>query len=158
MKPRFRLVSGGIAVHLDESEARLLEELGRWLSGLGPPTGDPGAERLASHAYPDDPEADAEWRAFVESELEAARRSDRAILASVTAKAIRQREVVIPVEEAEALVRVVNDARLVLGARWGIRAAEDYDSLRAEAAWLMSFLGWLVGELSEVLTAALERQ
>lgn len=156
MKPRFHLVSGGVAVHLEEAEARLLEELGRLLAGLGSPAGDPGAERLASHAYPDDPQADAEWRAFVESELEAARRSDRAILASVTDRAIRQRRVVISLEEAEALVRVVNDARLVLGARWGIRAAEDYDKLRAEAAWLMSFLGWVVGELSEVLKAALD--
>lgn len=156
MRPRFRLVPDGVEVDLEMAEARLLGDLGRLLAGLGSPQVDPGAERLSLPAYPDDPEADAEWVKFAGAELEAARRADRAILADVAESLESDRPRLVSIDEAEALLRVVNDARLVLGARWGIEDPGDYEELREEAAWVMSFLGWVVAEIADVLGEALE--
>jgi len=168
MARHFRLVPEGVEVRFTPGEARLLADLPHVLAGLGAEAEDPGAARLNPPVYLGDPEADAEWRRLAGSELNSARRADRsafemvvdAVLEHVDDRDPAEEEpesVVISEEEAGAFLRVVNEVRLVLGARWGIDGPDDFEHLRPEAGEVLSYLGWLVTEIAEVLGAALDR-
>lgn len=164
----FALVPEGVELRLTDIEVTFLADLPRLLAGLGAADSDPGAARLSPPVYLGDPEADAEWRRLAGSELEASRRADRssfevvleAVGDSLPESAQGHPEgalgrAVVSRAEADAILRVLNEARLVLGARWGIETAEDYDDLRTEASEVLSFLGWLVSDLAEVLEESL---
>ncbi len=166
----FAVVPEGVQLRLTDIEVTFLTDLPRLLAGLGTAESDPAAARLAPPVYLGDPEADAEWRRLAGTELEASRRADRSAFESVleavsdslpeSAASDREESVgsaVISRAEADAVLRVVNEARLVLGARWGIETAGDYDDLRPEASEVLSFLGWLVSDLAEVLEESLGR-
>jgi hypothetical protein len=155
----FRLVGDGVAVDLAPEESIFLGDVLAVLARVGDPGEDPGAARLQTPAYLDDPAADSEWRRLAGSELNAARRADRSALEMVleaidTARAEGETPV-ISVAEAEAMMRVLNDVRLVLAARWGVDSADSYDDIRPEASDILSFLGWLVSELAIVLGGGL---
>jgi len=167
MNSHFALVDGEIEVRLSSTELAFLSDLLEVLAGLGSESDDPGAARLSPPVYLDDPEAEKEWRRLSVSELEASRRADRAAFESVITTMTRDGRdadgetvsiATITRTEADALIRVVNEVRLVLGSRWGIDTAEDYDDLRPEAADVLSFLGWLVSEMAAVLEEALDIQ
>jgi hypothetical protein len=164
----FAVVPEGVELTLTDIEVTFLTDLPRLLAGLGTPESDPGAARLSPPVYLGDPEADAEWRRLAGTELEASRRADRSAFESVleavseslpesgqTEPAGLAGTAVISRAEADAVLRVVNEARLVLGARWGIETADDYEDLRPEASEVLSFLGWLVSDLAEVLEETL---
>lgn len=164
----FAVVPDGIELRLTDVEVTFLTDLPRLLAGLGPAETDPGAARLSPPVYLGDPEADAEWRRLAGTELEASRRADRsafqavlqAVAGSLPKSARSEPEgsvgtAVISRTEADAVLRVVNESRLVLGARWGVETTEDYDDLRPEASEVLSFLGWLVSDLAEVLEETL---
>lgn len=169
MARHFDLVPEGVEVRFTAGEARLLSDLPQVLAGLGDEAEDPGAARLNPPVYLGDPEADAEWRRLAGSELSSARRTDRSAFEMVVDAVLEQAgdvpdpadeepgPVVISEEEAGAFLRVVNEVRLVLGARWGIDGPDDFEHLRPEAGEVLSYLGWLVAELAEVLGAALDR-
>lgn len=165
----FALVPDGLELRLTDIEVTFLADLPRLLAGLGTAESDPGAARLSPPVYLGDPEADAEWRRLAGAELEASRRADRSafeVVLEAVADSLPESArttpkgavgtAVVSRAEADALLRVVNEARLVLGARWGIETAGDYDDLRPEASEVLSFLGWLVSDLAEVLEATLE--
>ncbi|MGA7269468.1 MAG: DUF2017 family protein [Acidimicrobiia bacterium] len=166
----FALVPEGVELQLTDLEVTFLMDLPRLLASLGTAEADPGAARLSPPVYLGDPEADAEWRRLAGTELEASRRADRSAF-EVVLEAVRDSlpesrgdepegslgRAVISRPEADAVLRVVNEARLVLGARWGIETAGDYDDLRPEASEVLSFLGWLVSDLAEVLEETLGR-
>lgn len=156
----FRLVPTGVEVRFSLEETAFLSDLPRVLARLGETADDPGAARLNPPAYLGDPEAEAEWRRFAGGELDAARRADRSSFETVmatVAEADEEAPVVMSLEEAGAFMRVANEVRLVLGARWGIDVPEDFDDLRPEASAVLSFLGWIVEELAAVLGSALDR-
>jgi hypothetical protein len=155
MTRHFDSVPEGIELRFDPEEVQVLADLPRVLAGLRDPSDDPGAARLSPHAYPDDHEADAEWRRYAGGELTTARSADRSAFQMVV-EAAREGPVVISEEEAGAFLRVVNEVRLVLGARWGLEAATDYDGLRPEARDVLGHLGWVVEDLAEVLTRRLD--
>lgn len=166
----FALVPQGVELRLTDIEVTFLTDLPRLLAGLGTPDSDPGAARLSPPVYLGDPEADAEWRRLAGTELDASRRADRSAF-EVVLEAVRDSlpesartepkgtvgTTVISRAEADAVLRVINEARLVLGARWGIETAGDYDDLRPEASEVLSFLGWLVSDMAEVLEETLGR-
>lgn len=162
MADTFRLVDDGVEVEFSPAEATLLHDVLTVLSRLGDPSEDAGAARLRPPVYLDDPEADAEWQRLAGTELTSARRADRSALEMVleavdSAHAADESTVVVSVPEAEAMMRVLNDVRLVLAARWGVDTPAGYDHLRSEAADILSFLGWLVSELAIVLGGGLGR-
>lgn len=162
MSGRFRVVSEGVAVELPAHEVAFLGDLVELLAGLGTPEDDAGAARLNPPAYLGEPEANQEWKRFAGTELNAARRADRSAFELVLEAVGQAREertgpAVISLLEAQAVLRVANDARLVLGARWGVETADDYENLRPEAADILAFLGWLVSDLAIVLGGALDR-
>lgn len=150
MSRTFRPVPEGIEVSLGDEERRVLADLPEVLAGLGDPGSDPGAARLSPPAYPDDDDADAEWRRYAGGELETARSADRSAFVSVVEETAAG-PVVMSEEEAGAFLRVVNEVRLVLAARWGVEEAADYERLRPEARQVLAHLGWLMEELSEAL-------
>jgi hypothetical protein len=51
-------------------------------------------------------------------------------------------------EEANAVLRVLNEARLALGARLGIDVESDHDQLPEESRQVMDYLGWIQEELT----------
>lgn len=155
MTTHFEPVDDGIEVRFEDEEIRVLADLPRVLAGLGDPATDPGAARLSPKAYPEDEEADEEWRRYAGGELETARSADRSAFQMVV-EAAADGPTVISVEEAAAFLRVVNEVRLVLGARWGVERAEDYEELRPEARQVLGQLGWLIEDLSEVLRARMD--
>ncbi len=167
MAHHFNLVRDGIEARFTPGEARFLADLPQVLGSLGDAADDPGAARLNPPVYLGDPDAEAEWRRFAGAELSTARRADRSAFELVVEELlagegdpddeVEPRPVVISTEEAAAFLRVVNEVRLVLGARWGIDGPDDYERLRPEAEEVLSYLGWLVTEAAEVLGAGLDR-
>jgi hypothetical protein len=157
----FRLVDNGVEATFASHEVAFLSDLPRVLARLGDPGDDPGAARLNPPVYLGDPESEEEWRRFAGGELEASRRADRSAFEMVVDALAEQdadpAAVVISDEEAGAFMRVANEVRLVLGARWGIDGPDDYDRLRSEAGAVLGFLGWVVSEMAEVLGQALDR-
>ena len=58
-------------------------------------------------------------------------------------------------EEADAFLRVLNEGRLALGARFGLEVEEDHDRLPEEQRDIMDYLGWLLEDLTAELTRSL---
>jgi hypothetical protein len=58
-------------------------------------------------------------------------------------------------EEANAVLRVINQARLALGARLGIDVESDHDDLSEDSRQVMDYLGWIQEELTMELMKAL---
>jgi hypothetical protein len=103
-----------------------------------PRADDHAIARLTPDAYPDDPDASAEFRRVTESDLLSARRSDAArVLADLGAEdadTIAEAHASDPVdlrldpEDATAWLRTLAAIRLVLASRLGIRTEDDHDS------------------------------
>jgi hypothetical protein len=122
------------------------------LAGIGARGADPAADRLMVPVYLNDPEANEEWWRLMGQDLDAARQADRAVFSKmVTGEA----PVVIDLEEADAVLRVINEVRLALGARLGIEVAADHGELAEESRQVMDYLGWIQEELIVELTRAL---
>ena len=58
-------------------------------------------------------------------------------------------------EEANSVLRVLNLARLALGARFGIDVEEDHDRLPEDSRQVLDYLGWIQEELTIELMRAL---
>ncbi|HEX5696516.1 MAG TPA: DUF2017 family protein [Acidimicrobiia bacterium] len=122
------------------------------LAGIGARGSDPAADRLMVPVYLNDPDANEEWWRLMGQDLDAARQADRAVFSKmVTGEA----PVVLDLEEADAVLRVLNEVRLALGARLGIEVAADHDELAEESRQVMDYLGWIQEELTVELTRAL---
>lgn len=160
MTSRYRLVEDGVELEMRPEEIALLSELPAMLTQVGDPATDAGAVRLNPPVYLGDPEADAEWRRLAGSELDSARRADRTTFQTVLDEVATDdaSTTVVTLDQARAVLRVVNEARLVLGARWQVDGPEDYDALTPEAEAVMGFLGWIVTDLSETLGKSLDRR
>lgn len=144
---------GTIRVALGARERAFLPTLLILLSSVGRGAADPAAERLEPSAYPEDPQADQEYRRLMSGELEDARSTDRErFVATVDADRLSS-------ADAEAWVRVLGDARLVLAARKGIVRAEDgWEERVADDPELgmLAYLGFLQGSVVDALAGSLE--
>ncbi len=136
-----------IRVHLSAPEVEVLADLPLLLGSVGYDADDPAAVRLAPAAYPDLPEAEAEWRRYVEPELAQGRDLDRASFLDTLGASV------LSEEEAGAWLRIIGEARLVLGARLGITEDgwTDAEPGTDPATALLHYLSWL----QEGLVAAL---
>jgi hypothetical protein len=144
----FKTGKRGIAVELSAEERLFLGDVLPLLAGLGSVGVDPAATRLQVPVYLDDPESNEEWWRLMGEELNEARRSDRAVFQRVVGSPDVE---VISHEEGDALVRVLNEARLALGARFGLEVEEDHDRLPEESRAVLDFLGWIQEELTTEL-------
>lgn len=141
----------------------LAAELG--LDGLGDDTptarpDDPALARLFPDAYPDDPDATAEFRRYTQADLTAERRR-RANVALESLERIKGggRLSLIPIEAA-AWLGALNDLRLVLGTRLEITAddqepGQDFGPSDPRTAYIpvYYYLGYLQETLVEALSA-----
>ena len=125
------------------------------LSSVGEDADDPAVQRLSVAAYPDDETAQAEYRRLTAPDIDRQRRMDRDSVASVV-KAAEDGPVSLTVPEAEALLMVLNEARLALGARLGI-VTEGWgpdEQTASDAALLL--LQYLTGYQDDLIRALSE--
>ncbi len=148
----FHTTRRGIAVELSPEERLFLGDVLPMLAGIGARGTDPAADRLTVPVYLDDPESNEEWWRLMGQDLDAARRADRAVFAKMV---VGDEGVVLDLEEADAVLRVLNEARLALGARLGIDVEDDHDNLPEESRQVLDYLGWIQEELTVELTKAL---
>lgn len=148
----FETVDGTIEVRLSPEERAFLGDVLPLLAGIGAPGADPAADRLQVPVYLDDPDANAEWWRLMGSELEAGRRADRAVFERTVSS---HQPIALSDAEADAVLRVLNEARLALGARFGIDVEDDHDDLPEDSRQVLDYLGWIQEELTLELMKAL---
>ena len=141
---------GTIHTTFTQNERALLSQIPSLLDTAGDQGGDPAYEVLNRPVYPDDARANTDLTDLVAGEVAAQRTADRAIVVAAA-----RGERLMTYEEARALLRAVNEARLVIAARAG--AFEDGDSWEdrvgsdpalAAVAWLGYVQSELIGILS----------
>jgi hypothetical protein len=153
MSDRFRLTRDGrISLQLHGAEAAFLSDMLEMLEGVGRVEGDPGEERLNVPAYLGDAEAADEWRQLMGGQIKDGRARDRQILLDVIAA---NGPVTLDFDQAEAILRVVNESRLVLAARLGVEVESDYEDLDVGETVALHFLGLLIEDLTELLSELL---
>ncbi len=152
MQRRFKSTRGGIDVDLTEDEKVFLSGLLDLLAGIPAAADEPASRRLRVPVYLDDPESNEEWWRLMEGELNAARNADRRVFQHVLDEGGRRH---MSNEEADAFLRVLNEGRLALGARFGLDVEEDHDGLPEEQRDIMDYLGWLLEDLTSELSRSL---
>jgi hypothetical protein len=148
----FRTTRQGIRVELSAEERTFLGDVAPLLAGIGAPGSDPAADRLHVPVYLDDPEANDEWWRLMGQDLEAARQADRAVFQRVVST---DEPVTLDAGEADAMLRVLNQARLALGARFGIDVEADHAELPEDSRQVLDYLGWIQEELTVELVRTL---
>jgi len=134
----FLPVPDGILVTLTPDDLDLLNQLPEFLGTLGSPAEDPGAARLHSPVYLDDIQASDEWWRLMSEEFLQSRTADRSAFAMILESA--GAGTVASLAEAEALLRVLNEARLALAARLGVREEGDMELLDSEDQAALDYL------------------
>jgi hypothetical protein len=151
MKPPFRAVAGQIELTMNPREAEALLLVPELLESVGRSGADPAAGRLDQAPYPDDPDAASEYRRLMADEMAQSRAADRSAFALTVEQS--PEGVTLSSGEAEAWLRVLAEARLVLAARMGISEDgwEEEFPVDDPAVSLLHYLGWLQGSLAETL-------
>ncbi len=149
---RIGLVDEGVRIDFEAEEAGLLSVLANQFADvLREPELDDAAllTRLFPDAYTDDPEAAADFRRFTRDELEERK------IAAVTriAETATAGTVVLDRDTCATWARGLNDVRMMVGTRLGIRTDDDEPG----AGPLADIYGWL-GELQWVLVDLLEAE
>ncbi len=145
-----------VFVRLSEDERELLVNLPALVAAVAADD-DPAAARLHPNAYPDDDEASREFARLTDRDLDDARDQDGdAFGASIDAAASEG----ITFSAAEAWLRVLGDARLVLAAREGIDREGELPepSLANPRLALVHYLGALQHEIVEVLMTTMAEE
>lgn len=137
---------------LTPEERLFLADIIPFLAGVGEVGKDPAATRLNVPVYLDDPEANDEWWLLMGSELDMSRKADRAVFAKVVDASD---DAMLSIEEAEAFLRVINEARLGLAARFGLDVEEDHGRLPDDRRQVLDYLGWVLEELAVELSRGL---
>ncbi len=154
MGERFRHIEGDqYVVTLSEGERQFLSDVTLMLNSVDSTNHhDAASTRLKLPVYLDDPESTDEWWRLMGDQLETSRELDRSVFDRVMEG---NEEVVLTAEEAESLLRVINEGRLVLAARLGIRVASDFDDMDDEQRMALDFLHWLLEDLTSELSGRL---
>ena len=158
---------GGVHARFEADEAAILigfaaeaaERAER--AGSEPPDGasaDPALARLLPDAYPDDPEASAEFRRFTAERLaESKAQNAQVVIASLSGPAGGAVDVRLDAEQAQAWLRALTDIRLGLAASLGIEEdGNEGDIHDLESATRRAVYDWLAA-VQEFLVLALAR-
>lgn len=140
----------------------LAVELGLTALGDGPSArrpDDPALARLFPDAYPEDPDASAEFRRYTQPDLSAERRRRAALAAAALERIPRGGRLTLAAPEAGAWLGALNDLRLVIGTRLELTddGQEPGANLppgdpRANYVPVYYYLGYLQETLVEALT------
>ena len=145
-----RLPGGGVRVELSQDERDLLRQVaGELRVLLEAETDDPSLRRLYPSAH-EDAEREREYRELTRGQLAAGRRRTLDVLEETAGREE------LRAEEADAWLRALNDARLVLGTRLDVTEDYDWEALdeatpRAQELALYAYLSWLQEQLIEAL-------
>ncbi len=145
----FQARADGIEVNLSPEIRTFLGDVLPLLAEVGDSKDDPAAQRLRVPVYLDDPDSNEEWWRLMGPDLEAARRADRLVFQKTIES---DGPVRLGDGEADALLRVLNETRLALGARMGVEVEEDYDDLPEHSRMVLAYLGSILEELTEALS------
>jgi hypothetical protein len=143
MSAPFTRKGSDVRVRLDADSRAVLAALPDLLAGSDDADG-----RLSYRVHPGDAEAEARYRDLVGDSLDDLRREDRSTLTRSCG------EGTIGLEEAEAWMRVIGEARLVLAVRLGIEHdgwEEEADPAQSPEMALLGYLGYLQDGLVGVL-------
>lgn len=149
MTDLFVATPDGILITLPEGLVEFLADVPTALEMVGQADGDPAAGRLHVSVYPDDPESDAEYWRWMDSELGESRAADRSAFATLLESAAAG--VVASRGEAQGFLRVLVEIRLALAARLGVETEDDYQHLDHTDAVVLDTLA----EVQMLLLAAL---
>lgn len=154
MGERFRRVKGDrYVVTLSEGERQFLADVTLMLKSVDSTNHhDAASTRLKLPVYLDDAESTDEWWRLMGDQLDTLRGIDRRIFDRVMDG---DDEVVLSADEAESLLRVINEGRLVLAARLGVRVASDFEDMDDEQRLALDFLHWLLEDLTSELSRRL---
>ena len=139
-----------IVTQLSDAERGFLRDALTLLGSIGDQPDDPADRRLNVPVYLSSPTNDEEWRSGFGSSLEAGRLADRSVFGSWLDST---QPATLSIEDADAVVRVINETRLALAARLGIDVAADYEKLDEMDRQALDYLGWLLEELTEALSS-----
>ena len=145
----FKAVRRGIKASFAPAERIFLADILPLLASVGEAADDPAADRLRVPVYLDDQEANQAWWLLMGQELDDARTADRAVFERVIRS---EGSLVLDHDDANAFLRVLNEARLVLGARMGVEVEEDHDRLPDTSRQALDYLGWVLEELTVELS------
>ena len=152
---RFQALPERIEMHPVGDDLLALSLAQEVVASVGEDGDDPAADRLSVSAYPDDETAQAEYRRLTEPDLDRQRQMDRDSVASVI-KAAQTGPVSLTVPEAEALLMVLNEARLALGARLGIVTEGWVPDEQTASDPALLLLQYLTGYQDELIRALAE--
>jgi Domain of unknown function (DUF2017) len=150
-----RAPNGAIRLRLPEGERALLRTLRAELQSLlDDNPSDPDLRRLFPPAH-DDPEREAEYRGLVGAQLLAGRARALETLERTVDRGS------LSADEADAWLRALNDARLVLGTRLDVTQDMDWDELdpsdpQTRDLAVYAYLSWLQEQLVEALAAGVD--
>ncbi|HEY4225058.1 MAG TPA: DUF2017 family protein [Pseudolysinimonas sp.] len=147
----------GVLIELTPMERKLLEALLTQYDELvhdqlddGDVAGDPALARLFPNAYPDDPEAAAEFRTYTREGLVERKSANSGLIAAALTESSDEGRLTVARDDAERWLPALTDLRLVLAERLGIR--QDDDPLPdTELADVYQWLGELQWSLIEAL-------
>ena len=145
-----RGVDGAVRLDLPDEERVLLREVAEDLGSLlDEAPEDPSLRRLFPPAHADE-ELERDYRELTRSQLAAGREQSLETLRETV-----DREILTP-EEADAWLRALNDARLVLGTRLDLPDDFDWDAFdandpRAPELALYAYLSWIQEQLVEAM-------
>ena len=144
MSEGFTHHAGGIHLQLMPWQVRLLTDVVALVEQCAD---DPA---LPVSAYPDDRREDVQYQRLIADERHQARSADQSAVSLILEEAVAG--VVVSRAEAEAWLRVIAEARLIIGNRLAITDAgwEDDDSEESEELAVLHYLSWLLGGLVEV--------
>ncbi len=147
----FRPHADGVEVSFPAWLVEFLSDVPQLLDSVGREDNDPAAERFQPPVYLDDPDASEEWWHWMGSELEQSKIADRSAFELIVEEAADG--VVASRSEAEAMVRVLGQARLVLAARMGVDIEADYADLDEHSTAVLDTLAQLQEALLHALIA-----
>jgi hypothetical protein len=139
---------GSVRLDLAEEERGVLRQVaGELRELLREEPGDPSLRRLFPTAH-EDPSREREYRELTRDALVTGREKSLDLLAETAGSNL------LTSDEADAWLRALNDARLVLGTRLDISEDFDWDELdestpRAPELALYAYLSWLQEQLVE---------
>lgn len=148
----FKTTRRGIAATFSDEEKIFLKDVLPLLAGIGEVGVDPAATRLKVPVYLDDPDSNDEWWRLMGNDLDMARNADRDVFRRLVESDV---VTVLSDEEGDALLRVINEARLTLGARLGVEVEEDHERIEEHGRQVLDYLGWILEELTVELTRSL---
>jgi Domain of unknown function (DUF2017) len=138
---------GELLLRLPEHERALLREVAASTRARLADERDPALRRLFPSAY-EDPELEREYRKLTRGELASGRERALEVLEST----VDQRS--LSPDEADAWLRALNDARLVLGTELDVREDLEWDAIgpedpRALEHAVYGYLTWIQEQLVE---------